>query len=825
MKLGSTADEISGYRMRIQELRLNVLVIAAIDTNLQVHKGFAAGKQLNPPAPQIPQSITQCPPPSRIFHGRQQILDKMHEFFKQDLSPQHIFLLHGLGGAGKTQIALQFIQESSSRFSEIFLIDASTLETINTSLKNIAATKNAGSTAQDALQWLISQSKEWLLLFDNADDPKINLHKFFPQCTHGNILITSRNPGLRVYAGSHALVSDMEEADAVELLLKSAATAATPTNQEIAAEIVKALCYLPLAIIQAGAFISHSGALDQYLKLYAENRARLLSEKPVQSHDNYAWTVYTTWQISFDQLSKPAAAFVQLSHCPSKEEWKRPLEFLSQFLGPGGTWDSLRFMKVTSEISAYSLINFDPERHLFSIHPLVHTWSQNTVTDQQSYHYQMVAILGMSITEIRDEDAQLASLELLPHLDSLIRGGTNLTPDFQSQYGWIYLRAGRWKDAKQLLLAVLAHQRNLLGEDHPHTLLVMGRLAAAHWKGGELKEAEELETVVLEKRRKILGEDHPDTLSAMANLGATYHKLGQLKKAEELDVLVLKKRRKILGDDHPDTLSAMAHLGSTYHKLGQFKEAAELENVVLEKRRKILGKDHPATLSVLANLGSTYHKLGQFKKAEELELVVLKKRRKIFGEDHPYTLSAMAHLGSTYHKLGEFQEAEELECAVLEKRRKILGKDHPATLSVLANLGSTYHKLGKFKEAEELECVVLKKRRKIFGEDHPYTLFAMGNLGCTYDKLGQFKEAEELKLVILEKQRKLLGEDHPDTLYAMHNLAGTYYNQSHFSQAEQLYIELLDKQKIILGDAHPDTVNTVKYLAWTREAMANSEDH
>ncbi|KAJ7458434.1 hypothetical protein FB451DRAFT_960109, partial [Mycena latifolia] len=249
-----------------------------------------------------------------------------------------------------------------------------------------------------------------LLLFDNADDPKINLHKFFPQCTHGNILITSRNPGLRVYAGSHALVSDMEETDAVELLLKSAAVATTLANKDTAAEIVKALCYLPLAIIQAGAFISQSGALDQYLELYTENRARLLSEQPVQSHDNYAWTVYTTWQISFDQLSKPAAEFLQLcsflhhegiserifsrasaydfpAHCSSKEELKDPLEFLSQFLGPVGTWDSLRFMKITNEIQAYSLINFGAERNMFSIHPLVHTCCQSTLTDQKSYHY------------------------------------------------------------------------------------------------------------------------------------------------------------------------------------------------------------------------------------------------------------------------------------------------------------------------------------------------------------------------------------------------------------------------------------------------------
>ncbi|KAJ7433524.1 hypothetical protein B0H11DRAFT_1632389, partial [Mycena galericulata] len=127
-------------------------------------------------------------------------------------------LLHGLGGAGKTQIGLKFIKQALTRFSDIFLIDTSTQDTIDTGLKNIAVTKNAGSNQKDALRWLSNTQSQWLLFFDNADDPKINLNQYFPKCSHGNILITSRNPGLCVYAGAHSVVSDMEESDAIMLL-------------------------------------------------------------------------------------------------------------------------------------------------------------------------------------------------------------------------------------------------------------------------------------------------------------------------------------------------------------------------------------------------------------------------------------------------------------------------------------------------------------------------------------------------------------------------------------------------------------------------------
>jgi hypothetical protein len=108
--------------------------------------------------------------------------------------------------------------------------------------------KNVGSSSQDALKWLANTPQDWLLLYDNADDPKINLNGFLPRCNHGNIIITSRNPELCVYAGAHSTVSDMDETDAVALLLKSAAQVNFPVNEKIAAEIVKVSQHLFLAV-------------------------------------------------------------------------------------------------------------------------------------------------------------------------------------------------------------------------------------------------------------------------------------------------------------------------------------------------------------------------------------------------------------------------------------------------------------------------------------------------------------------------------------------------------------------------------------------------
>ncbi|KAJ7480585.1 hypothetical protein FB451DRAFT_1365069 [Mycena latifolia] len=870
VKSNSIAEKISESQNKVRALCSNLKLVAAIDTNFEVHKINAALTAIAPnlSVTQATQSINNCPPPSRIFHGRQAILAKMHQDFTQDLTEQQIYVLYGLGGSGKTQIALKFIRESASR----------TLGTIESGLKSIAVTKQIGNTAKDALYWLQSKPNEWLLFFDNADDPKIDLHSFFPRCNHGNILITSRNPQLRGY-GSYSHVSDMEETEAVELLLRSAAQEITPTNQSIAAEIVKALWYLPLAIVQAGAFILKSGSLNSYLALYTKNKEQLLREKPAQSHDDYAWTVYTTWQISFDQLSKPAAMLLQLfsflhhdgisekffNHAslyrfptsgPTKEELQMPLEFLSQFLGPDNTWNSLSFFHVTNELQAYSLINFNADRNVFSIHPLVHAWSQKTLQS---------GIISFF-------------LSLLPHISALLHGDLLVTPDFNAEYGKIfydagkyreaqkllvrtvekqrkldsdedartllamkalgvtYQRLGQFNDAKELLIVVFNKQKQVLGDDHIHTLVTMNHLAWSYNCLGQLKDAVELQIVVLEKLRQLFGEDHPKTLHGMNHLACIYDSLGRYKKAEAIQIVVLEKRRKINGDADPRTLTAMCNLALIYRgfkkvedlqvslfekekkimgadslstlnnspsmsgDLGHYKEAGELQTQLLGQKQKILGDVHLSTQHGMSDLGFTFRCLSRDEDAEKLQIVVLEKRKKIFGTDHPETLRAMDHLAMTYHSMSRFKEAEELQSLALKKRKDILGEDHPDTMFSLNNLGLIYHGLGRLQEASELLTGVLEKLRKLRGADHPRTLLSMNNLAWVYQSLHKFPEAEKLQSVVLEKRKKVLGNDHPDTLRTMTHLAKTLHNLNRFEEAQELQIMVLEKQKNLLGE-------------------------
>ncbi|KAJ7827150.1 hypothetical protein B0H14DRAFT_3144712 [Mycena olivaceomarginata] len=714
-------------------------------------------------------ALDRCPPPSRNFQGRQDILAKMDEYFSRDIGETHVYVLHGLGGSGKTQIALKFLtmtnKPSTPRFTRQFFIDASSLQTLDTAFKNIAIVHKIGNSLQDALLWLTTQIEEWMLLFDNADDPKIDLFPFFPRCTHGNIIITSRNPRMTVHGPtSHSKVGDMDEADAIDLLLLRAAKEKTVETAEKAAEIVKELWCLPLAIIQAGAYILKFNYLNQYLSLYKQDHTRLLSEHPGlgQSHNGYELTVYATWQISFKQLSKVAAQFLQMcsllhhDHIPDSifqeaAMWKKNNEadalqqaraFLQNFLSPSDIWNPQSFMDIIAEIDAYSLID-KHDGDTLSLHPLVHAWCRNTLADEPRLRECMIDILGMSV-RFTDNRHQFR-IGLMPHVDALILNPATVKPVFRNEYFRICFDSGRFKEAGLIMDIQLEQNRQGLGADHQETLEAMANLAATYRQLGRYQEAEPLEGTVLEKRKTLLGADHPDTLGAMAHLAATYHQLGRYQEAEHLEGTVLEKRKTLLGADHPDTLRAMANLAATYFQLGRYQEAEHLEGTVMEKRKTLLGADHPDTLWAMANLADTYRQLGRYQEAEPLEGAVLEKRKTLLGADHPDTLGAMANLAATYRQLGRYQEAEPLEGAVLEKRKTLLGADHPDTLRAMANLAATYFQLGRYQEAEPLEGTVLEKRKTLLGADHPDTLQAMANLADTYRQLGRYQEAESLE--------------------------------------------------------------------------------
>lgn len=160
-----------------------------------------------------------------MFTGREEPIERLTACLVHRTQTRRVFVLHGLGGAGKTQITLKFIENTRDDWSDILFIDSTSRETIMNSLKVIASTKQIGDQHTDTLSWLSSSVGRWLMVFDNADDTKLGIEEFFPNCPHGDILITSRLRDMALISQgpkSEYCVSGMKFEDARELLLKVA---------------------------------------------------------------------------------------------------------------------------------------------------------------------------------------------------------------------------------------------------------------------------------------------------------------------------------------------------------------------------------------------------------------------------------------------------------------------------------------------------------------------------------------------------------------------------------------------------------------------------
>ncbi|KAJ4469884.1 P-loop containing nucleoside triphosphate hydrolase protein [Lentinula aciculospora] len=199
--------------------------------------------------------MTHCPKSTPTFTGRENVLAELTDFFSEALLSEEtertekIFLLYGLGGAGKTQTALEFVRRFKSRFMKIFFITTESENSIQVSYFDIALSNGIAAQNWEAgLDWLHIHEENWLIIIDNADDPKIPFSEYIPSCDHGNIIVTSRNAELQIIIDKCQELQSLTPIEGDQLLLKHAMrNSMTESQEEMAAKIAKELHYFPLA--------------------------------------------------------------------------------------------------------------------------------------------------------------------------------------------------------------------------------------------------------------------------------------------------------------------------------------------------------------------------------------------------------------------------------------------------------------------------------------------------------------------------------------------------------------------------------------------------
>jgi hypothetical protein len=160
-----------------------------------------------------------------VFTGRDDQLEQVKNCILQGDKERCVCVLHGLGGSGKTQIALKAVEMTHDTWTDIVFVDATSRDTAVSTLEGFAKAKKIGETHEDTIRWLGDHRERWLMVFDNADNMSLDTNGLFPRGNHGSILITTRIPDLALLARgpkSTCKVSSMEPTQAFELLLKAA---------------------------------------------------------------------------------------------------------------------------------------------------------------------------------------------------------------------------------------------------------------------------------------------------------------------------------------------------------------------------------------------------------------------------------------------------------------------------------------------------------------------------------------------------------------------------------------------------------------------------
>ena len=478
--------------------------------------------------------------------------------------------ISGLGGVGKTQIALEYAYRYMAHYDVVWWVGAET-ETLSANYAAFARAKDLPEKdAQerevviDAVRRWFGQNKGWLLIFDNAKGPE-DIRPYLPKVATGHMLITSRHQSWRGVANPIA-VKQWPREESIAFLCKR-----TGQDDKTGADVLaQALGDLPLALAQAAAYMEErSKTFDNYLKLYASRRKELWAkEKPPQ---DYPETVGTTWDLAIEEVKKDAPAGMDIlalcAYLAPDDIPRRAFSEANEFL-PETLRDELAVDDGFEALRRYSLIELTSER--LSLHRLVQAVVQDMLdkTEKQDFWIEtaVATIAGLWPQGTFDVRSWPECERMMPHSTACVRHA----------------------EKHEIESTVLAALLNGMGF-YLHARAVYG-------------EAEPLFRRALAIREAQLGKDHPDVAQSLNNLTGLLQAQGKYMEAEPLLRRALAITEAQLGKDHPVVATSLNNLAGLLRDQGKYTEAEPLLRRALAIYEAQLGKDHPNTVMVQENL-------------------------------------------------------------------------------------------------------------------------------------------------------------------------------------------------------------------------------
>jgi tetratricopeptide (TPR) repeat protein/transcriptional regulator with XRE-family HTH domain len=767
-----------------------------------------------------------------FFTGRENILSHLYTVlqYSKTVALTQAQAISGLGGIGKTQVAIEYAYRYRDEYQVILWVNASSGEAFTVDFVKLATLldlpeqfeQDQELVVRAVKRWLSSHT-HWLLILDNVDTLEI-LADYLPLYSSGDVLLTTRLQALGTLA-QNIEVEKMGLDEGVIFLLRrtkmlsagAGLDQSTQENQEQAVEIVTALDGLPLALDQAGAYIEETRcSLSHYLDLYSTSRKELLRRRgrfPVDHPDSVA----ITWSISFQQVEYESLAAAELLH-------------LLAFLDPEAIPEEI-IINGTAELSTslelvenaplkvdtiielllrYSLVRRNSVSRSLSIHRLVQAVLRDGMDKDTQRSWAERAIRAVNRTF---PDVELNTWEecqrCLPHV--------LMCATYIEEYELAFAEAARlcneaatyliihaqYKLAELLLHHALSIRQQVFDADHPDTAHTLNDLGVLYLKQSKYHEAEPLLQQALVIRQTQLGIEHPDTATSFNNRAQLFYEQGLYPSAERMYRKALDIRQRVLQPDHPDIAQSLNNLAELYTVLGKFSQAESLYEEALNSQKKSLGSEHPQVAQTLNNMALLYRSKGEYPQAEQYYLKALDIQEQVLGSDHPDVAETLNNLARLYRAMGTYEKAEPLYQSALHIRESTFGIDHPQVAQSYYSIAKLYHSQGKYFEAEKLIEQALLIQEQRLGTNHPTIASTLGMLAKINLEQNKLAQAEELNLRALRIRENTSGADHPHVAILSSYLVEIYHAEGRYSEAEPLIARSLTIHEQALGPQHP----------------------
>ncbi|GHO53832.1 helix-turn-helix domain-containing protein [Ktedonobacter robiniae] len=725
-----------------------------------------------------------------LFTGRTKALASMNDYFNAQSQNSLPLALSGLGGTGKTQIAIEYAYLHQKDYQAIFWLSGSRHDALYADFVELATLlqlTQRDEQDQDAViravkRWLNTHTR-WFLILDNIDNLNM-INEFVPMLDKGHMLITTRLQALGAFAHKFEIENMRQEESVTFLLRRIKSIQASDAFAEIgceerrlAEEICTELGCLPLALDQAGAYIEETRCgLARYLQLYQTSRSQLLSLRgdTAMGHPD---SITTTWSLSFQQIaqaSREAADFLHLLAFLSPEAI--PEEILTLRTNKPepelqlAASNPLKLDAIIKLLMRYSLIRRNPEEKTLHIHRLVQAVLRDGLAqeEQRTWARRAIHAVDSAFPVVEHQNWHLCQ-RILPHALSCAFYIQEYHLAFPEAAHLLYKAAaylmtrGNYEQAEPLLLNALSIQQSILGENHPDTARTLNDLGDLYFIRGSYKEADSYLQKALSVRQQVSGTNHPDVAETLNRLANLYRTQGNYNLAIPAELEAIKISKAVFGGSNLLVAKSYYNLAKIYEAQGDYQQAEKYCKLALQIQEQLLGETHPIIPSSLNRLARIQHKQGKLELAMQRNQKALELRRHTSGLEHEHIATILNSIVEILHDEGKYQEAQPMIEQAYTIQEQALGNEHPYLAYTLRNRGYNFFLQSNYTESEAAYKRAICLREQKLGVAHPYTAILYFDLAKLYICVDRFDDAEVHYHKALEIYIKTYGANHPAT--------------------------------------------------------------